>query len=33
MNDLIDRMGRITASLRSFARRGDDSGQATWPRR
>jgi signal transduction histidine kinase/CheY-like chemotaxis protein len=29
MNDLIDRMGRITASLRSFARRGDDSGQAT----
>ncbi|MFS0828277.1 two-component sensor histidine kinase AauS [Pseudomonas phoenicis] len=29
MNDLIDRMGRITASLRSFARRGDDSGQAS----
>ncbi|MEF9899925.1 MAG: ATP-binding protein [Pseudomonas sp.] len=29
MNDLIDRMGRITASLRSFARRGEDSGQAS----
>ncbi|MDR2305851.1 MAG: sensor histidine kinase [Paucimonas sp.] len=29
MNELIDRMGRITASLRSFARRGDDSGQAS----
>ncbi|MBA6117680.1 ATP-binding protein [Pseudomonas sp. NC26] len=29
MNDLIDRMGRITASLRSFARRGDDGGQAS----
>ncbi len=29
MNDLIDRMGRITASLRSFARRSDDSGQAS----
>ncbi|MFW3899612.1 sensor histidine kinase [Pseudomonas putida] len=29
MNDLIDRMGRITASLRSFARRGDDHGQAS----
>ena len=29
MNDLIDRMGRITASLRSFARRGDDRGQAS----
>ncbi|MDE1163818.1 MAG: ATP-binding protein [Pseudomonas sp.] len=28
MNDLIDRMGRITASLRSFAKRGDDQGQA-----
>ncbi|MCP6135174.1 hypothetical protein NL393_38945, partial [Klebsiella pneumoniae] len=29
MNDLIDRMGRITASLRSFARRTDDGGQAS----
>jgi two-component system sensor histidine kinase AauS len=29
MNDLIDRMGRITASLRAFARRGDDKGQAS----
>ena len=29
INDLIDRMGRITASLRSFARRGDDKGQAS----
>ncbi|WP_296253984.1 sensor histidine kinase [Pseudomonas sp. UBA4194] len=29
MNALIDRMGRITASLRSFARRGDDKGQAS----
>ncbi|MDD0976968.1 sensor histidine kinase [Pseudomonas fontis] len=29
MNDLIDRMGRITASLRSFARRGDDRGQSS----
>jgi two-component system sensor histidine kinase AauS len=29
MNELIDRMGRITASLRSFARRGDDKGQAS----
>ncbi len=29
MNDLIDRMGRITASLRAFARRGDDTGQAS----
>ena len=28
INDLIDRMGRITASLRSFARRGSDQGQA-----
>ncbi|MBI6720488.1 sensor histidine kinase [Pseudomonas syringae] len=28
INDLIDRMGRITASLRAFARRGDDQGQA-----
>jgi two-component system sensor histidine kinase AauS len=29
INDLIDRMGRITASLRSFARRGDDQGKAS----
>jgi two-component system sensor histidine kinase AauS len=29
MNELIDRMGRITASLRSFARRGDDRGEAS----
>jgi two-component system sensor histidine kinase AauS len=29
MNELIDRMGRITASLRSFARRGDGSGEAS----
>jgi two-component system sensor histidine kinase AauS len=29
INDLIDRMGRITASLRSFARRGDDQGRAS----
>jgi two-component system sensor histidine kinase AauS len=29
INDLIDRMGRITASLRSFARRGDNQGQAS----
>jgi two-component system sensor histidine kinase AauS len=30
INDLVDRMGRITASLRAFARRGDgkDHGQA-----
>lgn len=28
INDLVDRMGRITASLRAFARRGDDKGQA-----
>jgi two-component system sensor histidine kinase AauS len=28
MNELIDRMGRITASLRSFARRGEDHGEA-----
>ncbi|KPA93239.1 MULTISPECIES: sensor histidine kinase [Pseudomonas] len=28
INDLIDRMGRITASLRAFARRGDDKGEA-----
>ena len=29
INDLIDRMGRITASLRAFARRGDDKGRAS----
>lgn len=29
INDLVDRMGRITASLRAFARRGDDQGQAS----
>ncbi|WP_213875076.1 ATP-binding protein [Pseudomonas sp. dw_358] len=29
MNELIDRMGRITASLRAFARRGEDRGQAS----
>nr|WP_314877405.1 ATP-binding protein [uncultured Pseudomonas sp.] len=29
INGLIDRMGRITASLRSFARRADDGGQAS----
>ncbi|QKZ03504.1 sensor histidine kinase [Pseudomonas eucalypticola] len=29
MNQLIDRMGRITASLRSFARRGEDRGRAS----
>lgn len=29
INDLVDRMGRITASLRSFARRSDDTGQAS----
>jgi len=28
INDLVDRMGRITASLRAFARRGNDQGQA-----
>lgn len=28
INDLVDRMGRITASLRAFARRGDDKGRA-----
>ncbi|MCB1655003.1 MAG: hypothetical protein KDI41_14185, partial [Pseudomonadales bacterium] len=28
-NNLVDRMGRITANLRSFARRGDDQGQAS----
>ncbi|NBF14452.1 sensor histidine kinase [Pseudomonas sp. Fl4BN2] len=29
INNLVDRMGRITANLRSFARRGDDQGQAS----
>ncbi|MFO2463699.1 ATP-binding protein [Pseudomonas sp. 15FMM2] len=29
INELIDRMGRITASLRSFAKRGDDQGEAS----
>ncbi|MDF2794966.1 MAG: two-component sensor histidine kinase [Pseudomonas orientalis] len=29
INELIDRMGRITASLRSFARRGDGQGEAS----
>jgi len=29
INNLVDRMGRITAHLRSFARRGDDQGQAS----
>lgn len=28
INELVDRMGRITASLRAFARRSDDSGEA-----
>ncbi|WP_137885376.1 ATP-binding protein [Pseudomonas sp. 2FE] len=28
INELVDRMGRITASLRAFARRADDSGEA-----
>lgn len=28
INELVDRMGKITASLRSFARRSDDHGQA-----
>ncbi|MCP8463953.1 ATP-binding protein [Pseudomonas sp. ZM23] len=28
INDMVDRMGRITASLRAFARRADDHGQA-----
>ncbi len=27
INDLVDRMGRITASLRAFARRGDDQAR------
>ena len=29
INNLVDRMGRITANLRSFARRGDDDGHAS----
>jgi len=29
INDLVDRMGRITASLRAFARRGDGKGRAS----
>lgn len=29
INNLVDRMGRITANLRSFARRGDDLGKAS----
>ncbi|HLD68291.1 MAG TPA: ATP-binding protein [Pseudomonas sp.] len=29
INDLVDRMGRITGSLRAFARRSDDRGQAS----
>ena len=29
INDLVDRMGRITASLRAFARRGEDRGQSS----
>ncbi len=29
INELVDRMGRITASLRAFARRGGDRGQAS----
>ncbi|SDH67569.1 sensor histidine kinase [Pseudomonas panipatensis] len=28
INEMVDRMGRITASLRAFARRADDHGQA-----
>lgn len=28
INELVDRMGKITASLRAFARRSDDRGQA-----
>lgn len=28
INELVDRMGRITASLRAFARRSDDHGEA-----
>lgn len=29
INEMVDRMGRITASLRAFARRADDHGQAS----
>lgn len=29
INELVDRMGKITASLRAFARRSDDHGQAS----
>ncbi|MET1077400.1 MAG: ATP-binding protein [Pseudomonas sp.] len=29
INELVDRMGRITGSLRAFARRSDDRGQAS----
>ncbi|WP_263139721.1 sensor histidine kinase [Pseudomonas sp. RIT-PI-AD] len=29
INELVDRMGRITASLRAFARRSDDRGEAS----
>ena len=29
INELVDRMGKITASLRAFARRGGDGGQAS----
>src|SRR5690606_10752777 len=29
IGELVDRMGRITASLRAFARRGGDQGQAS----
>ncbi|MGE8496011.1 MAG: sensor histidine kinase [Pseudomonas sp.] len=29
INELVDRMGKITASLRAFARRSDDSGEAS----
>ncbi|MEX6500712.1 sensor histidine kinase [Pseudomonas zhanjiangensis] len=29
IGELVDRMGKITASLRAFARRGGDSGQAS----
>ena len=29
INELVDRMGKITASLRAFARRSDDGGEAS----
>ncbi|MDI7138659.1 hypothetical protein QMO42_30065, partial [Pseudomonas aeruginosa] len=29
INELVDRLGRIPASLRAFARRSDDAGQAS----